>query len=222
MALKFTCISASNVENARQHSASTYTCEIVRDLLLENAGDEPVDVEILRLLDYEPRPCRMCGSCFVSGQCVHDPDFNEILVKLRESDAVFVVSPHYAPLPSKLVMILEKLNEMAFLNYCANDEYRSPFYCRPVAIIAHGGQTEEALPYYKKALLEPLANALSGVQMKVIGLDEENPNGVVFGIRSISAQTDSIFVKIEHDWDTVRERVAPLVKRVIQEVAVVE
>lgn len=219
MTLKFTCISASNVENARQHSASTHACEIVRDLLLEDAPAD-TEVEIVRLLDYEPKPCRMCGSCFVSGQCAYDPDFNEIFLKLRESDAIFIVVPHYSPLPSKLIMILEKLNEMAFLNYCANDEYRSPFYCRPVAIIAHGGQTEEALPYYKKALLEPVANALSGVQMKVIGMDEDNPNGVVFGIRSISAQTDSIFVKTEHDWDAIRQRMAPLVKKVIQEVAV--
>jgi multimeric flavodoxin WrbA len=218
MVLKVTCISASNVENARQNSASTYTCELVCAILKDAHPGDEVKVEIIPLIDYEPVPCRMCGNCFVNGECSHDPAFNQVYSNLREADAIFLVCPHYAPIPSKLVMILEKMEEMVFLNYCANPDYHFPLHNKPVGIIAHGGQTEAALPYYRTALLKPLAQALGAAQMRVIELDAENPLGVVFGIKSISAQTDSIFVKIEHDWDTIRNRIVPLVENVIQAV----
>jgi NAD(P)H-dependent FMN reductase len=218
MVLKVTCISASNVENARQNSASTYTCELVRDILQETHASDEMKVEIIPLIDYEPVPCRMCGNSFVNGECSRDPAFNQIYSSLRAADVVFLVCPHYAPIPSKLVMILEKMEEMVFLNYCANPDYHFPLFNKPVGIIAHGGQTEQALPYYRTALLRPLAQALSSAQMRVIGLDAQNPFGVVFGIRSISAQTDSIFVKIEHDWKTIRNRIGPLVENVIRAV----
>ncbi len=212
--MKITCISASNVENARQHSASTRTCELVRDLILQNEYPG-AQVDIVRLLDYEFTPCRMCGSCFVGGECTRDPEFNEVYQRLQQSDAVFIVCPHYATIPAKLTMLLEKLEEISYLNGCANPEYRSPLYCKPVGLIAHGGQTEEALPYYRRALLEPLANMFGSVGMRVIPLDEDNPLGAVFGIQSINMQTDSIFVNIEHDWDAIRARIAPLVHNMI-------
>jgi len=216
--MKITCISASNVENARQHSASTRTCELVRDLLLQT--DLPgAQVDILRLLDYEFTPCRMCGTCFVGGECTRDPAFAEIFTRLQASDAIFIVCPHYAPIPAKLTMILEKMEEICYLNACANPDYRFPLHGKPVGIIAHGGQTDVALPYYRRALLEPLANALTSVQMRVIPLDAENPLGAVFGIKSINTQTDSIFVEIEHDWDAIRARIAPLVRNVAAQIS---
>ncbi|HEY9089027.1 MAG TPA: NAD(P)H-dependent oxidoreductase [Anaerolineaceae bacterium] len=216
--MKITCISASNVENARHHSASTRTCELVRDLLLERYLPD-AQVRIVRLLDYEFTPCRMCGNCFIGGECTQDPDFNAVFELLRASDAIFVVCPHYAPIPAKLTMLLEKLEEICYLNTCADPEYRFPLYAKPVGLIAHGGQTEEALPYYRRALLEPLANAFTGVQMRVIPLDAENPLGAVFGIQSITAQTDSIFVKTEHDWNAIRQRIDPLVCNVAAHLA---
>lgn len=219
--MKITCISASNVENARQHSASTRTCELVRDLFRKEYLPG-AQVNIVRLLDYEFTPCRMCGECFVGGECTRDADFNEIYALLRASDAVFVVCPHYAHIPAKLTMLLEKLQEICYLNACANAEYRFPLYCKPVALIAHGGQTEDALPYYRRALLEPLANAFAAVQMHVVPLDAENPHGAVFGIRSINAHTDSIFVEVEHDWDAIRARIAPLVRNVAAQLAPAE
>ncbi len=216
--MKITCLSASNVENARQRSASTRTCELVRDLF-QSGGWPDAEVEIIRLLDYEFTPCRMCGTCFVGGECTRDPSFNVIFERLQASDAIFVVCPHYAPIPAKLTMILEKMEEICYLNACANPDYRFPLCGKPVGIIAHGGQTDVALPYYRRALLEPLANAFSSLQMRVIPLDEDNPLGAVFGIQSISSTTDSIFVTIEHDWDTIRERIAPLVENVATAVA---
>ena len=73
--MKVLCLSASNIEPARQHSASTCTCEIIRDLI---ESESTARIEILHLLDYEMTPCRMCGECTKTGQCMRDDSFNEI------------------------------------------------------------------------------------------------------------------------------------------------
>jgi hypothetical protein len=58
--MKYTCISAANIEPARANSASTHTCELIGELLAEE--DRDAQVTILPLIDYELRPCRMCGA----------------------------------------------------------------------------------------------------------------------------------------------------------------
>lgn len=211
--MKIVCVSASNISPARQHSASTRTCEFIRDEL--GASDPSIAVEIVPLIDYAMKPCRMCGECFPTLRCSQDEAFNQVHSRLQSADAVFLVCPHYAPIPSKVMILLEKMEEMAYLNYCQDNAYHTPLHGKPIGIIAHGGQTEEALPYYKTTLLDPLANAFASVQMRVIGAGAQWPNGVTFGIQTLSLPPDSIFVTIEHDWQAIRQRILPLVKNVI-------
>jgi multimeric flavodoxin WrbA len=211
--MKVVCLSASNISPARQHSASTHTCELIRNLLAEIQPS--IEVEIVPLIDYAMKPCRMCGECLPTLRCSQDEDFNQVHDRLQSAEAVFLVCPHYAPIPSKVMILLEKLEEMAYLKYCQDNTSLTPLHGKPIGIIAHGGQTEEALPYYKTALLDPLANAFASVQMRVIGAGEKWPNGVTFGIKSLTMPTDSIFVTIGHDWQVIRQRIQPLVENVI-------
>jgi multimeric flavodoxin WrbA len=214
--MKVLCVSASNIEAARERSTSTRTCELVAHQLQTEFGDW-VEVDILRLMDYELNPCRMCGKCFESLHCPYDPAFNEIFERLRAADAAFIVSPHYTPIPSKLVMLFEKLEEMVYLRTGVDPAYRFVLYGKPVGIIAHGGQHDDdgrALAYYKSALLDPIATALSAAQMKVIGAGEDWPYGVAFGVQEIRLPRGSIFLDILHDWDMVLERISPLVRNV--------
>lgn len=213
--MKILCISASNVEPARDHSASTQVCELIRELI---HTDCEAHVEILCLLDYEMTPCRMCGNCYEAGKCVRDKAFNQIYTRLAEVDAVFMVCPHYAPIPSKLMMLLEKLEEICYLNWCQNQNYQTKVYQKPIGLVAHGGQSTKEALYYKTALLDPLALAFSSVQMKVVGSDEQSPNGVVFGVKKISLVPDSILVEIEHDWNDIRSRLIPLVKNMLDQI----
>ena len=213
--MKITCISASNVEPARENSASTRACELIRNLAQAECDAQ---VTILPLIDYEIKPCRMCGECLEAGQCVRDTAFNQIYQHLAGADAVFVVCPHYAPLPSKLMMLLEKLEEICYLNWCQNQEYQTIVYQKPIGLIAHGGQTAQAAPYYKTALLDPLALAFASVQMKVVGAGEQWPNGVAFGVKSLGLAPGAVFVTIEHDWEDIRGRLAPLVKNVLDQI----
>jgi hypothetical protein len=79
---------------------------------------------------------------------------------------------------------------MAFLQSTNPPERKFGLAHKPVGVIAHGGQkqSEEALGYYKAALLDPLSNALGSVGMKVIGVKGQidwagvrPPNTQIFG-----------------------------------------
>jgi multimeric flavodoxin WrbA len=216
--MKIVCISASNIDVARQNSASTHACELIRDLVRETSGPA-VEVDILPLIDAKLKPCRMCGKCLATGKCSHDKDFNRIYEQLESADAVFVVCPHYAPLPSKMMILLEKMEEICYLNWCQNHDYHTIVFNKPIGLVAHGGQTAEALPYYKTALLDPLAAAFASIQMRVVGVDEQWSNGVTFGIKNLSLSCDSIFVYIEHDWGEIRQRLTPLVNNVLAQIS---
>jgi len=213
--MKILCISASNVEPARDRSASTRTCELIRELIHSECNAQ---VEILCLLEYEMNPCRMCGKCFEAGKCVRDEAFNQIYENLSEVDAVFVVCPHYAPLPSKMMILLEKLEEICYLNWCQNQNYQTAVFKKPIGLVAHGGQPSSAASYYKTSLLDPLALAFSSIQMTVVGAGEQSPNGVAFGVKNLRQVPDSIFVEIEHDWNDIRNRLSPLVKNVLDQI----
>ena len=104
---------------------------------------------------------------------------------------------------------------MWYLNWCQDNNYRAPYYHHPIGLIAHGGQTSKALPYYKRTLLDPLANAFASVQLKVVAAGEQWPTGAMFGIQSLVPPVDSIFVSITHDWNGVRERIMPLARNVL-------
>ena len=213
--MKILCISASNVEPARDQSASTRTCELIREMI---QVDSDVQVDTLRLIDYEMTPCRMCGKCFETGNCVQDLAFNYVYQSLADADAVFVVCPHYAPLPSKLMMMLEKMEEICYLNWCQNQKYQTIVFEKPIGLVAHGGQPTQAASYYKIALLDPLALAYSSIQMKVVGAGEQAPKGVVFGVKDLRLDPDSIFVEIGHDWEDIRSRLTPLVKNALDQI----
>lgn len=212
--MQYACISAANIEPAKNHSASVRTCAMIRDLIQEE--DPAARVEIVPLVDYKLKPCKMCGKCLKSQRCVHDEAFNQVFEKMIAADALFVVVPHYAPLPSKLMILTEKMEEIAYLNWCMDNRYRFPLTGKPAGVIGHGGQptTDEVVAYYLRMLVEPVAMALRSVSMKVVGVDDQSPHGAAFGIQTLTQPPGSIFVDITHDWPDVRRRITPLVRQV--------
>lgn len=212
LSMKIICVSASNVEPFRTASASTHACQIIADLCRQQ---QPVEVEILALMDYEPAPCRMCGQCLKTGLCCRDEAFNTVYRRMQAADAVFWVVPHYAPFPSKVMMILEKLQEITYLNTCQDETVQMPLMGKPLGIVGHGGQGPEAIPYYLENLVKPLAVAFAGAQMKIIGAGPDSKYGAAFGITSLTMPEGEIFCKIAHDWQDVRSRLQPLTQNVL-------
>lgn len=211
--MKVLCISASNVMNYKKNSASTKTCQIIKKIVEENSN---IKADILALSDLELKPCIMCAECSNTGMCINDDGFNNLYMSIKAADGIFVVCPHYAPIPSKLVMILEKLEEMAFLHSCSKkDDSLYPLLNKPVAIIAHGGCTGNVDEYYKNELLKPLASAFRSVAMDVVGVDNDWPDGIVFGIEAMKESDRSILPDMIHDYDYIQNRITPLIKQML-------
>jgi hypothetical protein len=114
-------------------------------------------------------------------------------------------------------MLLEELEEICYLNLCQNQQYHTIVYRKTIGLIAHGTQPMNAAPYYKTALLDPLALAFTSIQMRVVGVDEQQTKGVAFGIKKLSIPSGEMFVPIKHDGDEIRDRLRSLVKNILEQ-----
>jgi hypothetical protein len=205
------CISASNIQHAQKNSTSLHICQLIKDII-SNRNDSSTSVEILSLTNYELLPCIGCGNCYQKRQCVTDEAFNSIYDHLNHSDGLFIVSAHYAPIPSKLCILLEKIEQLAFLPRFHDESNHSPLYNRPVGIIAHGGGTVEIMKNYQSLVIDTIANALSWpVDMNIIAMDNDGPRGVILPVKSVIHDDMFIFPIQEYDWKDIKSRIEPLV-----------
>jgi multimeric flavodoxin WrbA len=210
------CISASNMKNAGENSTSLKVCRLI-EIMISREISKDACVETIALVDAELEPCTGCGGCFELGQCNASDDFNSIYSRIAGADAVFIVSPHYTPIPAKLSMLLEKMEQISFLRWFHDNTYRPAVYGIPVGIIAHGGGSDEiVLRSYKAMVLDTIANALQTIMMDVVGLDEEWPNGIVFPVKEVQKDEKGIFPVQLYDWKDIRDRIAPLVEKVME------
>lgn len=215
------CISASNIKHAGQNSTSLKICQLIKEMV-RTKDERDTDIKVLPLVDYELKPCTGCGRCFKQECCINDSAFNQIYGTLAKADALFIVSAHYAPIPSKLSMLLEKIEQLAFLKRFNDEAYRSPLYGKPVGIIGHGGGAKEIIKHYKGPVLDSIWNALSyPVEMNIIGVDNDEKNGVTLPVKCVKKVENSIFPIQEYDWQDIEQRLNPLVNNVLKEVNIV-
>lgn len=217
--MKIACISASNTKLIGDKSTSTRVCNLIKETILKDSK-ENISVEVLPLMDYDIKPCILCGACFKSGSCTQDEEFNRLLSKLLEANGVFLVVPHYSPIPAKLIMVFEKINEILYARWLDDPKYQSPLSNKPVGIIGHGGmaENEKTLRYYHDHLITPVANTLKSLSFNIIKLNESFPNGTAFGLKDNSCLKKvekSIFPEIIQDWSAIEERIKPLIASVI-------
>lgn len=216
--MRIVCISASNIKHARTRSTSTKVCEIVKEIVSEEVIED-LEIKILRLTDYEFIPCEGCGSCYYEGTCPFDDNFSQIYNQLKKADAVFIVSAHYAPIPSKLSILLEKMEQIIFVRRFHDKNVHSPLYNKPVGIIAHGGGTDEIAKSYESVVIRPIANALSWpIEMDIASGGRDWPLGVAFGIKEVRRDFDSVFPIQIYDWRKIRKEIKPLVRNVCKKI----
>ena len=214
--MKVTCISASNMKKAGDKSTSLISCQTIHKIIKNRLKRTDIQIEIIKLVDVELRPCTGCGQCFEKSKCVVDDDFNNIYSKILESQAVFIVSPHYAPIPAKFSILLEKMEQPVFLHWFQDNSYKPEVYKKPVGIIAHGGGSEEwPLRSYKEMVLDTITNALQTIMMDVVSPDDKHTNGVVFPVKEVQKNKDGIFPVQLYDWADIENRLTPLVEKVI-------
>jgi len=219
--MQITCISASNTVSKKDQSTSTRVCNLIKDQILEE--NEEIKVCIEPLMNYDLKPCILCGKCCDIDKCLYDENFNKLYRLVKSSDAIFFVVPHYSPIPSKLIMIFEKMNEILYANWIKDSTYLSPFKNIPIGIIGHGGmpETKETLDYYHNHLVIPIANTLRSLTFNVIGVDEVYQHGAVFGLKDdhcIKKDANHIFPNIIQDYEMIKKRIEPLVVNVLSKI----
>jgi multimeric flavodoxin WrbA/GNAT superfamily N-acetyltransferase len=214
--MKVTCISASNIKHKKHDSTSIHACRLIEEIVLNYTGNSAI-LEVLPLTEYEPNPCIGCGDCYKANKCTHDEAFNTIYQKIQDSDCLFIVSPHYAPIPVKLSMILEKIEEMAYLHWFHDNSFKAALYNKPVGIIGHGGSDDRsALSAYKRVVLDNIADALQTSMLDVVGNGDTFPNGVIFMMDKYTKDETGIFPIQTYDWNRIRIEIAPLVEKVMK------
>lgn len=212
------CISASNIMHAGKNSTSIKICELINEMV-QRKNNKNTIVEIISLAENELKPCIGCGKCFNEDKCVSDKTFNRIYQKLTKAEALFIISAHYAPIPAKLSMLLEKMEQLAFLRRFNDESYRSPLYGKPVGIIGHGGGGEEIIRYYKGPVIDSICNALSyPIEMNIVSGDNEQIKGVLLPVKIVKKVEHSIFPLQEYDWNDIEDRLNPLVENILKEI----
>jgi len=215
--MKVICISASNMQHAGDKSTSLIACRIIGKIIKTRLKRDDARVDIIRLVDADLSPCAGCGKCFKTSQCSTEDDFNRIYSRIAASDAVFIVSPHYTPIPAKLSMLLEKMEQISFLHWFHDNSHQPRVYKIPAGIIAHGGGSDEpVLRSYEDMVLNTIANALQTIMMDVVGLNERWPNGIVFPVKEVRKDENEIFPIQLYDWADIENRVTPLVESVME------
>ena len=215
--MKILCISAANMKYAADKSTSLIACQIIENIIRNKLKMSNTQVEVVKLVDVNLVPCTGCGDCFKTGRCCADDDFNGIYAKIAASNAVFIVSPHYTPIPSKLCMLLEKMEQISFLPWFHDNTFQPKVQNIPAGIIAHGGSADYLTMHsYKTMVLDTIANALQTIMMDVVGLDDEWPNGVVFPAKEVKRESGQTFPIQYYDWADIENRVSPLVVKVIE------
>lgn len=216
--MRITCISASNTKSLGEKSASVKVGHTIKSIINQVKPD--IEVDVLSLMNYELRPCHLCGKCGSNSICPFDEDFNKIYDVLSQSDRFFFIVPYYSPIPSKLMILFEKINEILYANWLNDPNYASPIQNKPVGIIGHGGMVEndQILDIYHERLITPISNTLRGFQLQVVPYNEQFKYGVPFGLtkeEDLYEVEGKIFPNIDHDWDFIQNRIKPLVLNVL-------
>lgn len=70
-------------------------CEIMVKAVFRNL-DQPCELRLLRLTDFQIEPCRGCYRCLVKdGQCIIDDDHAAVLEAIAAADAIILAAPTY-------------------------------------------------------------------------------------------------------------------------------
>ena len=174
---KILCISASNRINATETN-SYRKCKVV--LAEASKHISAMHGEIIELQNHVLNPCTGCSMCFNNKRCVIDDAFNVIYEKIIACDVLFIVSPHYAPIPAKLCMLMEKMGEIVSVRSSKDKSYQGETYGIKTAIITHGATAvnEAAQKKKKRILNDPIVVGLHDAQLKIIPFDDEWDTGI--------------------------------------------
>ena len=94
------------------------------------------DLDIIRMADMNINGCDSCYKCGSVNTCAIEDDFASIYSKLAGTDAIFVIPPVYAPIPSKLTALFERLTSLLYATQLMNTD-QNPLHGKLTAIFCY-------------------------------------------------------------------------------------
>lgn len=216
--MKYLCIAASNSRKPVEESVSYRVCEAAKSLIEREDDAAQREVTCVSLKSFDFNPCTLCGTCAETGLCPQDSEFNRMLSAIISADRLLFVVPHYSPLPSKLMILFEKLNEQAYAGWLKNPDYQSPVQGKKFAVIGHGGMTETpaVLKYYHETLVMPVARTLKSLGMTEAVDHQQGSQMTVFGLLNdecLQTNDGQLFPDILLDVPRITKRIEPLIQQ---------
>lgn len=96
--------------------------------------------DFIHLASNKVEGCTSCHRCGQTGHCVLPPTnadhFQEIFDKMISADAIFIISPVYATIPSRLTALFERLTSVLFDTSVINTD-KNPLLNKKTAIFSY-------------------------------------------------------------------------------------
>ena len=114
------------------------------DLLLKKAlsGAESTGAitEYIRLADYNIGPCIECNSCYSTGKCVIEDDYQKLLEKLQKTDRLIFSTPiFFMNVCAQAKMLIDRGQCLWAQKYILKKDSINPEQDRMAMVIAVGG-----------------------------------------------------------------------------------
>lgn len=205
------CILASNKRDDQGKSISYYICKKIF-AALDKKG---ISCEILNLRGYALSPCAGCEGCREGEECGKDKEFNRAYEKLSSADYLFFISPQSIPLPAKLCMLLEKLEQLASAQTYCDYNGQSELHGKLAGIISYGKGDKWTSEDCKVMVNDTVSAVLASLGLKVVPYNSQWNTGISLTVRNIPTGNETLLVK-EHDWKMMEETVKRYVEVVVQ------
>ncbi|HEX2952443.1 MAG TPA: flavodoxin family protein [Bacillota bacterium] len=96
------------------------------------------DYDFIRMADNRIESCIACYACAKTGECAlpsNDRDqFREVFDRLKKADAILIITPVYALIPSRLTALFERLTSVLYASGLMGKP-ENPLFGKKVAIV---------------------------------------------------------------------------------------
>jgi multimeric flavodoxin WrbA len=175
--------------NASPKGEKSQTRRLVMGVL-EGARQAGADITFVDICGLEIKYCTACGTCYATGECIHDDDFPVLLEKMLDADGIVLGSPNYINAVTGQLKTL--LDRMADVVHCQSLDGK--YGC--AVCTAGGAYAEEVADYMNMALLNFGATTVGKVAV-LVGAD---PDAIVGGERQAKELGKKLAEAIRTKW----------------------
>jgi multimeric flavodoxin WrbA len=158
--------------------------------VLDGARQAGSDITFVDICGLEIRYCTACGTCYATGECIHDDDFTALLEKILDADGIVLGSPNY--INGVTAQLKTMLDRMADVVHCQT--LAGKYGCS--VCTAGGSYAEEVADYMNMALQNYGATTVGKVAV-LVGAD---PDAIVGGERQAKELGRKLADAIKTKW----------------------